>query len=208
MCAAGSTRTQLSSSLCEDNWGIPLIIAVFCVDWSGLCKIAECCCAVAGNTLLKRLLLLLVIGLNSLHFLKERILSWSIVVYSEIIDQWMNYSLSFQFSFSSVKQNISIYYRLIIINSYFWRLFKKEVSSIHLSSGVRGVFFFLKKETIEEFLVYMDSQKILIYLQKQQQWWRQSQPLLLHFIWNSSILKGRLLVINPSHFHTLSLNII
>ena len=110
-----------------------------------------------------------------------------------------------EFSFSSVK-NISIYYyRLIIINSYFWRLFKKEVSSIHLSSGVRGVFF-LKKETIEEFLVYMDSQKILIFLQKQQRW-RQSQPLL-HFIWNSSILKGRLLVINPSHFHTLSLNII
>ena len=206
MRAAGSTRTQLSSSLCEDNWGIPLIIAVFCVDWSGLCKIVECCCAVAGNTLLKRLLLLLllVIGLNSLHFLKERILSWSIVVYSEIIDQWMNYSLSFQFSFSSVTK---YKYRLIIINSYFWRLFKKEVSSIHLSSGVRGVFFFLKKETIEEFLVYMDSQKILIYLQKQQQRWRQSQPLL-HFIWNSSILKGRLLVINPSHFHTLSLNII
>ena len=203
MRAAGSTRTQLSSSLCEDNWGIPLIIAVFCVDWSGLCKIVECCCAVAGNTLLKRLLLLLVIGLNSLHFLKERILSWSIVVYSEIIDQWMNYSPSFQFIvFSSVTK---YKYRLIIINSYFWRLFKKEVSSIHLSSGVRGVFFFLKKETIEEFLVYMDSQKILIYLQKQR--WRQSQPLL-HFIWNSSILKGRLLVINPSHFHTLSLNII
>ena len=147
--------------------------------------------------------LLLVIGLNSLHFLKERILSWSIVVYSEIIDQWMNYSPSFQFIvFSSVTK---YKYRLIIINSYFWRLFKKEVSSIHLSSGVRGVFFFLKKETIEEFLVYMDSQKILIYLQKQR--WRQSQPLL-HFIWNSSILKGRLLVINPSHFHTLSLNII
>ena len=114
MCAAGSTRTQLSSSLCEDNWGIPLIIAVFCVDWSGLCKIVECCCAVAGNTLLKRLLLLLVIGLNSLHFLKERILSWSIVVYSEIIDQWMNYSLSFQFSFSSVTK----YKYILLINNY------------------------------------------------------------------------------------------